>query len=44
MQGDPERETQRSLDFIDRAMVLNPKSTKSHTVQGQIYEKAYTMK
>ena len=44
MQGDPELETQRSLDFIARAITLHPKSSTAHAVQGQIYGNAYTMK
>ncbi len=44
MQGDPELETQRSLDFIARAIALHPESSTAHAVQGQIYGNAYTMK
>jgi len=44
MQGDPEVETQRSLNYIERAIALNPKSSSAHAIQGQIYGNAYSMK
>lgn len=44
MQGDPEAETQQSLDYIRRAIKLNPKSSSAHAIQGQLYGNAYTMK